>query len=157
MYLHTDQLNAPTAASDKNGVIAWRWDHDAFGVGAANQDPDGDKSLVDVQLRFPGQIEDSETGLFYNWHRYYDPTTGRYISSDPIGLNGGVNTYGYVEQSPLNFFDDDGLAKKSPRIVCIVCGGLHGGLFGPYCEWCQKKSLDPNGQVPPNPSGKCND
>ena len=109
VYLHTDQLNAPTAASDKNGVIAWRWDHDAFGVGAVNQDPDGDKSLVDIQLRFPGQIEDSETGLFYNWHRYYDPTTGRYISSDPIGLEGGVNTYGYVEGNPFGYVDPLGL------------------------------------------------
>lgn len=115
VYLHADKLNAPTAASDKNGVIAWRWDHDAFGVGTANQDPDGDKSLVDIQLRFPGQIEDSETGLFYNWHRYYDPTTGRYISSDPIGLNGGVNTYGYVGGNPFGYADPLGLAYFANR------------------------------------------
>lgn len=109
VYLQTDQLDAPYAATDSQGLVVWRWNHDAFGNGSAQKDPDGDRIQVDVPLRFPGQIEDSESGLFYNWHRYYDPSTGRYISSDPLGLLAGVNTYGYVGGNPLGYSDPTGL------------------------------------------------
>jgi RHS repeat-associated protein len=52
---------------------------------------------------------DSETGLYYNWNRYYDPEIGRYISSDPIGLRGGLNTYLYARATPLRYIDPTGL------------------------------------------------
>ena len=60
-------------------------------------------------LRFPGQYYMPETGLFYNYFRDYDPQTGRYIESDPIGLGGGINTYAYVGNSPLKAIDPFGL------------------------------------------------
>jgi len=64
-----------------------------------------------INLRFPGQYYDSESGLHYNYFRDYDPETGRYVKSDPIGLDGGLNTYGYVEGNPVNYSDFFGLAK----------------------------------------------
>ena len=66
-------------------------------------------------MRFAGQYFDNETRLHYNYFRDYDPETGRYISSDPIGLAGGLNTYGYALQNPLTYVDPDG---KQP--ICAV-------------------------------------
>ncbi len=67
---------------------------------------------VSNPLRFPGQYQDDETGLHYNWYRYYDNSIGRYVTRDPIGLGGGLNTFGYVLANPLMYFDANG---KEPR------------------------------------------
>lgn len=70
-----------------------------------------------MNLRFPGQHYDAETGLHYNYYRYYDPETGRYITSDPIGLLGGLNTYAYSYSNPIMYFDMLGLdaTENSPN------------------------------------------
>ncbi len=109
-YLHTDHLATPirlTRASDN--LVVWRWDADPFGSLAPAEDPDGDTLPLVFNLRFPGQYYDSETGLHYNYFRDYDPQVGRYLESDPIGLDGGLNTYGYVGQNPLRYSDVLGL------------------------------------------------
>ena len=109
--VHTDHLDTPRAITDSSGTVVWRWESDAFGVGAVDEDPDGDSNSFNFNLRFPGQYFDRESGLHYNWNRYYDPRTGRYITSDPIGLQGGINTFGYASSNPARYFDSSGLAK----------------------------------------------
>jgi RHS repeat-associated protein len=109
VYLHADQLETPRLATDDSGTVVWRWDSDAFGIGEADQDPDSDTEEVNVRLRFPGQYWDEETGLHYNYFRDYDPVTGRYVESDPIGYGGGINTYAYVDDNPVGYVDPYGL------------------------------------------------
>jgi RHS repeat-associated protein len=69
-----------------------------------------DKPTIESNLRLPGQYEDQETGLHYNYFRYMDTQTGRYITQDPIGLAGGINRFAYVNGNPINLFDPMGLA-----------------------------------------------
>ena len=94
-------LNEPRALLSNNGTVVWQWDSDAFGVGQAS-------GVLAYNLRFPGQQYDVETGLHYNNARYYDPITGRYRSSDPLGLLGGFGTYTYANGNPLSFVDPEG-------------------------------------------------
>ena len=109
-YVHTDHLGTPRAITD-SGTVIWRWESDPFGLTAAQEDPDGDLVDFTYNLRFPGQYYDSESGLHYNYFRTYDPSMRRYLESDPIGLDGGLNTYGYVGNDPLMWIDTLGLAK----------------------------------------------
>jgi len=105
-------LNTPRLVADAAGTTVWRWDQqEPFGTNAANDDPDGNSVAFDLPLRLPGQRYDTETGLHYNYFRDYDPSIGRYGESDPIGLDGGLNTYAYVGGGPLTGEDPLGLAK----------------------------------------------
>ncbi|NDL01687.1 RHS repeat-associated core domain-containing protein, partial [Photorhabdus bodei] len=72
-----------------------------------------DPRNLTCNLRFCGQYEDEESGLFYNRHRYYESDTGQYLSPDPLGLNGGPNPYAYVH-NPANWIDPLGLAGCDP-------------------------------------------
>jgi RHS repeat-associated protein len=102
-WYQNDHLGTPQKLVAQNGTVVWSATYDSFG-----------KAVVEVatvvnNLRFPGQYFDAETGLHYNWHRFYDPDTGRYISADPIGLAGGMNLYAYVGGNPVNTVDPLGL------------------------------------------------
>ncbi|WP_432473623.1 RHS repeat-associated core domain-containing protein [Amphritea sp. HPY] len=108
-YLHSDHLNTPRFATNSEQTEIWHWDSDAFGMGKENSNPDKDRRKISINLRFPGQYFDSESGLHYNYYRDYDPRTGRYIQSDPIGLAGGLNTYAYSKGNPVRFYDPYGL------------------------------------------------
>ena len=137
VYLTSDHLNTPRIGTDANAQVVWRWEGDAFGDTRTDNDPDNDDQNVTVNLRFPGQYYDRETGLHYNWHRYYDPKTGRYVSSDPIGLEGGVNTFTYVENNPLRWIDLEGLmgsgssgGRSAPGPYRFGGGGAQPGFCG---------------------------
>lgn len=110
-YVHTDHLATPRMVSDASQTIVWRWISDAFGMGAAIEDPDNDSTDVVLNHRFPGQYYDQESGLHYSLGGYYDPEHGRYLSSDPIGVEGGLNTFEYASSKPLSFYDERGLKK----------------------------------------------
>ena len=112
-YIHNDHLGTPRAVSDSTGQAIWRWEGEPFGASVPNEDPDADGTAFTLNLRFPGQYYDAETGLHYNYFRYYDPQMGRYITSDPIGLEGGLNTFGYVDGNPVVKSDFLGL-RGSP-------------------------------------------
>ncbi len=135
-YLHTDHLGTPRIATDDNQQIVWRGDSDAFGVKKANDlddEHEDDDHEITVNHRNAGQYFDAESGLFYNWHRYYDPKTGRYISVDPRGINEHVeamfealprrsgerfpselNPLSYALSNPLYWIDPEGLKGARP-------------------------------------------
>ena len=91
-FVHVDHLGSPRAITDGNDVL-WRWESDAFGTTNADEDPDGDGASFVYPMRFPGQFYDSETGQHYNYFRDYDSSLGRYVQTDPLGLDGGLATY----------------------------------------------------------------
>jgi RHS repeat-associated protein len=114
-YVAPDHLGSPHQIANAAGGMVWLWDHDPFGNGV----PSG--SLT-YNLRFPGQYFNQETGLHYNGFRDYDPSTGRYVQSDPIGLLGGFNVYDYVNADPLLEID--------PRALDPFIGAPVGAIFG---------------------------
>ena len=107
--IHADHLNTPRVIVNQSNTPVWRWENThAFGANLPNEDPDGNGTLFEYHPRFPGQYFDKETSLHYNYFRYYEPETGRYISPDPIGLAAGMNVWGYVRQNPVSFTDPTG-------------------------------------------------
>jgi RHS repeat-associated protein len=119
-YIHTDQLGTPQKISDGNANVVWDGVFDPFGnavtVSGANWGTGVWKSFTwepttpePTLLRFPGQYADAETALNQNEFRDYDPTIGRYVESDPVGLAGGINTYSYAVNDPDSEVDPVGL------------------------------------------------
>jgi len=106
-FVHTDHLATPQKITDSAQTVVWSGSYEPFG------EVEETVNIIENNIRFPGQYADAETGLHYNYFRDYDPSLGRYVESDPIGLSGGLNTYGYVVANPLTFSDPMGLDATS--------------------------------------------
>ncbi len=109
----TDHLNSPRSVFETwTQKTVWRWNmaDDAFGENLASEDPDANATAFKLDMRFPGHLYDSESGTHYNYLRDgYEPATGRYTQSDPVGLHGGLSSYSYAIGNPLVFSDPFGL------------------------------------------------
>ena len=108
-WIHTDHLGSPIAVTDKDQRIVWSAQYEPFGKAIVDEDPDGDAKTLTLNLRFPGQYADAESGTHYNLMRDYDPQSGRYVTSDPIGLQDGANPFAYAGQNPVTAIDPLGL------------------------------------------------
>ena len=109
-YYHHDHLGTPQIVTNDSGAVSWKAVYAAFGEAEMQVE------AVENPFRFPGQYYDQETGLHYNWNRYYDPRTGRYLTPDPIGLEGGINLFIYVDNNPLIKTDPHGL-----KVIPLGC------------------------------------
>lgn len=149
-FVHNDHRGAPVAMSDMSQKVVWRAQYLPFGEAIVDEDPDGDGQTVTQDARLPGQYYDKETGFYYNYYRDYDPSLGRYIQADPIGINMDYSNpqmqlaklhgipfnevegygvlqvnhlYGYVDQNSINSTDSNGL-RGTPGFN----GSLHNAL-----------------------------
>jgi RHS repeat-associated protein len=101
--IHCDQRGAPVAATDEQGGVVWRASYDVLGAAETEGAAEAEDEELFLPFRLPGQYFDRESGLHYSLCRYYDPSVGRYISADPLGLSGGsFNPYLYGDGDPIN-------------------------------------------------------
>jgi RHS repeat-associated protein len=123
-WYQNDHLGTPQKITDTNGKVVWSATYDSFADALILME-----EIVN-NLRHPGQYFDSETGFHYNWYRYYDPATGRYLSKDPIGfLAGDMNLYRYVLNNPINRIDALGLhGENEVHLVVMYERALMAGI-----------------------------
>jgi RHS repeat-associated protein len=114
---HNDHLGTPRELTDKRGEVVWSATYETYG-----QISPLPSDVVENLIRFQGQYEDHESGLYYNRFRYYDPDIGRYITRDPIGIAGGMNLYSYVH-NPVTWIDPLGLSECDTVTYYRVQGG----------------------------------
>jgi RHS repeat-associated protein len=122
-FIHADGLGSPRAVTSSTGTVLWQW---AYASNPFGENTPTSSTGYTLNLRFPGQYFDAESGLNYNVNRDYEAATGRYIQSDPIGLLGGVSTFGYAFANPRNFIDSLGLSG----ILVINSSGAGDRILG---------------------------
>jgi RHS repeat-associated protein len=149
LYIASDQLGAPHLITNAQGHEVWSWHHDPFGQGTTLSTV-AQADLIHYDQRFPGQVFDEESNLNNNGFRDYNPATGRYVQSDPIGLLAGVNTYGYVGANPITYSDRKG---EGPEFLLPVLVGMGAIILNQtsYFIWAITPPKAPN-TVPPPPT-----
>jgi len=147
-FVHIDHLGTPQKITDDTQTIIWDAVYEPFGKTEVVT------ASIENNVRFPGQYEDTETELHYNYFRDYDPSLGRYVESDPIGLRGGMNTFLYASASPALFSDTYGLMVSGSFIsrpkYNITDFGFNpfDGLAKPgFNKWGFVKFIRASGQV----------
>jgi RHS repeat-associated protein len=128
--------------------VVWAATYSSFGNATVEIE------AIENNLRFAGQYEDAETGLHYNWHRYYDPSTGRYLTPDPIGLMGGINLFAYVQNDPVNLVDPFGLWSVTVRAYKGIGGKITLGRSGGKWFGSFGGGVGLGGGIQFNPNGK---
>ena len=145
-YVRTDHIGRPVFATNDLGVKVWEASYLPFGgVHVATGG---------IDLRFPGQWFQAESGLHQNWMRDYDPTTGRYIQADPLGLVDGASVYGYALQNPGRYVDQRGenwirwLSKlRNSRLGAWIAGPLDDAALK-FRNFCARFDIDgPDGKL----------
>jgi len=111
-YYLNDHLGTPIKVIDQTNTIVWSADYKPFGKADITVD------TFENNFRFPGQCYDQESDLHYNYHRYYQPDIGRYLRADPIGIEGGINLFAYVQNNPANWVDPLGLEDCDKCSYC---------------------------------------
>ncbi len=151
----TDQAGTPRELCTESGDIEWRGEQSLWGEHhkwrlSIQQKSKHKKYLEDAandpvnsDLRYQGQVFDSETGLYYNRHRYYDPETCQYLSPDPIGMAGGLRPQAYVH-NPMEWIDPLGLIGDPAKATHITYEGVKDGKS--YIGYASKPSLGHNAQ-----------
>ena len=139
-FYHNDHLGTPQQMTSVSGAVVWAAEYGAFGQAQV----DGTSSVVN-NLRFPGQYYDGETGLCYNWNRYYDSGSGRYLEKDPIGYENGLNLYTYTGNNPISLIDPQGLSTITDVIsVLPVVGTIYNALTDPLGSKVSDYSISVN-------------
>ena len=137
-YVETDHLATPRLITNAARQKRWTWESAPYGDTFPSENPQA-LGAYKYNLRFPGQYFDAETNHHYNHHRDYESTSGRYVQSDPIGLAGGINAYGYALSQPTKYVDPTGkFVIILPFIPAISVGladigigiGIGVGLIG---------------------------
>ncbi len=124
-YLHAGRLAEPLCMTDKRGDVVWQAEYSAFGKASVSV------KKVAQPFRLAGQYFDEETGLHYSLARYYNPELGRYLTQDPLRIEGGsLNFYIYCDGDPVNRFDPTGEIVIPAIFVAIAIGAAVGALIG---------------------------
>jgi RHS repeat-associated protein len=157
-FVHADHLNAPRVVTNSSNQIRWRWMSDPWGQLPPETNPQS-LGVFTLNLRLPGQVYDIESNLHYNYFRDYSPETGRYVQSDPIGLEGGFNTYAYALAQPVRYSDATGilvLVCRRPTEFSFLPPGS--GEYLPYHYWLRTDKQEAGmGAQCPVPGQQCSD